>query len=442
MPTTASVLAILLEQTDRTRQSSKAEIERFIEESEQKIISLESQICTLVALRDRERACVDSLRHIISPIRTLPIELLIEIFLLAITDNSLRRTIHDRIRDAHHITQLYADGLEGWLARSAPLTVPVSLRLGHRIVINPCTLELLIRIAPPSALLALLDSLEVLDLSLIGTDYEMTERPAFAMVPRLRKMSITIYSDEPDVLIPWAQLTYLTLDCDTLDIILDIMTHCTALTHASIGTRAMHNYIGAHRPLLALCHLHTLSLQFICSELMVHFLGSVSAPALQELHLNASDLSDSIQFEKPLAFLVRSPNITRLDVRCGSVGPTSHEVIVVLRHTPRLTHLELHDRRSLDDTLFDVLSYKAGVAPLVPHLHSLVLDRVVDPDGFAEEALEHMLASRWQADGEVTSGPPTVARWSYVGVGGYRYSEQLMNTVEMLQRKGLPLELI
>ncbi|KAJ6466201.1 hypothetical protein C8R45DRAFT_839520, partial [Mycena sanguinolenta] len=100
MPT--SVRAILVEQTERTRQSSKADIERFIKESQLKIASLESQICTFVQLRDRERTCVDSLRYIISPIRTLPIELLVEVFRLAIDDET-------HVEDTHRISQVCSD---------------------------------------------------------------------------------------------------------------------------------------------------------------------------------------------------------------------------------------------------------------------------------------------------------------------------------------------
>ncbi|KAF7357514.1 F-box domain-containing protein [Mycena sanguinolenta] len=111
MLTTVSVRAILLEQIERTRQSSKADIERFIEESERKIISLELQIGLLrvklqrfrplVELQDRERACIESLRYIIAPIRTLPIELLVEIF-----RHAIRQHVNDSFRDAHRITQV------------------------------------------------------------------------------------------------------------------------------------------------------------------------------------------------------------------------------------------------------------------------------------------------------------------------------------------------
>ncbi|KAJ6466269.1 hypothetical protein C8R45DRAFT_776956, partial [Mycena sanguinolenta] len=85
--------------------SSKADIARFIEESERKITSLESQIRSLVELRDREWACLDSLRYLMSPIRGLPIELLVEIFRLAIDDKT-------HVEDAYRISQICADWRE------------------------------------------------------------------------------------------------------------------------------------------------------------------------------------------------------------------------------------------------------------------------------------------------------------------------------------------
>ncbi|KAJ6501937.1 hypothetical protein C8R45DRAFT_818460, partial [Mycena sanguinolenta] len=79
---------LILEQRERTRKSSRADIERFIQESESKISSLESQISALVQLRDREGVCVTTLRDLIAPIHTLPVELLLEIFELAIRAGS------------------------------------------------------------------------------------------------------------------------------------------------------------------------------------------------------------------------------------------------------------------------------------------------------------------------------------------------------------------
>ncbi|KAF8208411.1 hypothetical protein K438DRAFT_273648 [Mycena galopus ATCC 62051] len=94
--------AIVLEQTERTRQSSRADIQQLIEESELKITSLELQISALVDLRDRERACVAALRHINSPIRTLPVELLAQVFHLSINHDTY-------IKDVFLISQVCGD---------------------------------------------------------------------------------------------------------------------------------------------------------------------------------------------------------------------------------------------------------------------------------------------------------------------------------------------
>ncbi|KAF7357522.1 hypothetical protein MSAN_01348500 [Mycena sanguinolenta] len=115
---------------------------------------------------------------------------------------------------------------------------------------------------------------------------------------------------------------------------------------------------------------------------------------------------------------MQSPNITRLELQCGWCAPTSHELINALEHTVDLTHLKLAHpfKHSLDDILLDALTCKDGFAPLIPHLHNLVLYRIMDKDGFAREALERMLVSRWPADAEITlhSGSPAVARWTHV----------------------------
>ncbi|KAJ6466219.1 hypothetical protein C8R45DRAFT_1106478 [Mycena sanguinolenta] len=493
MPTTISVPLILLEQIERTRQSSKADIERFIEESKRKILSLDLQIGVLrvkserfrplVELREREYACVKSLRYIIAPIRTLPIELLVEIF-----RHAIRHHVNNGIRDVHHITQvcshwrkvahaapplwtgpicidlsdgrrqLYVDGLEAWLARSASLNIPISLEVNGS-TIDPRTVELVLGIAPrlrslrcdsclPMSFISRLaacrlDNLEELGLPrLADRDPNMSEFPALTMVPRLRKSRMSIQSDEPHILIPWAQLTDLNLDSNSLDIILGTMVKCTALIYASIHTSSSSVHIGAQRSPLTFCHLHILSLRFDCPQSMAQFLGSVSTPALEELDLSFLRIQRRVKLEVPLAaFLARSPNITRLRIACGLRGLPSHHLIAVLGRTPRLTYLRLAflHRHSLDDALLGALSYKDGVVPLVPHLRNLDLVAIKE-DGFTTVAFEHMLASRWHADAEATSAPPAVARWSHVVLWD-EYSQRLMDSMEMLQHKGLPLEI-
>ncbi|KAJ6466200.1 hypothetical protein C8R45DRAFT_1020855, partial [Mycena sanguinolenta] len=268
------------------------------------------------------------------------------------------------------------------------------------------------------------------------------------MAPRLRKLNMTIYSNGRlgHVLIfPWSQLTDVTFDSDSPDVILSILVQCPTLTHASICTADWP--LSATAPLASmviacpLVHLRTLSFVFGLPEHGMRFLGSLSAPALKTLRLDFLRMRFGMQSKVSLpAFLMHSPDITQLEIR-GSRSLTSHELIATLQHTTRLTHLELGyvDRHCVDDALIDALSYHDGVAPLVPHLQELVL-REIEEDGFTPQNLERMLVSRWSADMELTpqSVLPAVARWTRVELWG-QYSEDLAGRVQMLQVKGLPL---
>jgi hypothetical protein len=221
IPFPIRVRAAVIEQTKRTRTSSKVDIERLIEESESKMTSLES-----LELRERERACVAALRYLISPICTLPVELLTEIFGLAIHDDThikdafrVSQVCSDWRRVAHGTPrlwnrnfrvdlasvdsdELYADGLKDWLARSAPLPVPITW-CGQEIISCRSSEEVL-RIAPrwrsldseftsPSWLVSRLaecqlESLEALALT-IPSNTDRSPVLAFT-VPRLRKLSL------------------------------------------------------------------------------------------------------------------------------------------------------------------------------------------------------------------------------------------------------------
>ncbi|KAJ7268118.1 hypothetical protein B0H12DRAFT_94613 [Mycena haematopus] len=119
------------------------------------------------------------------------------------------------------------------------------------------------------------------------------------------------------------------------------------------------------------------------------------------------------------AFQLRAPNITNLKLYCSSL--TLDDLRTALRHAPSLTHLELvRCPACVDDTLIDALCHKAGVSPLVPHLHDLCLD---DSAGnFTKDNLVGMITSRWWTDAELALCliPPAVARWTRVELWGNR----------------------
>ncbi|KAF7363812.1 hypothetical protein MSAN_01039100 [Mycena sanguinolenta] len=274
----------LLEQKERTKNSSRADIQRFIEQSELQIISLESQITALVELCDRERICIAALRHLHSPIHILPIELLVEIFELTFreythikdvfrisqvcsdwrqvtrsTPQLWARPIHLDPRnnqDRRGSNLLHADDLKAWLLRSAPLAVPVSLVLDYESADHGISDEVLTT-APRWRSLHLdgpfytsmpflsrlaqakLENLEELVPLRFSKDVDLAAFPSFTSVPRLKKLFMQIHSKALPILLPWAQLIDLTLVSDFLRLTLDILAQCTELTRATIHTTAL-----------------------------------------------------------------------------------------------------------------------------------------------------------------------------------------------------------
>ncbi|KAF7357629.1 F-box domain-containing protein [Mycena sanguinolenta] len=468
--------------------SSKEDIERLIQGSQLRISSLDSQIKSLVEIRDRERACVAALRYLISPIHTLPVELLIEIFKLSIDDvthiedafrisqvcSHWRRTAHNSPRlwtrplevdvgKSKKSTRAYADGLKTWLGRSAPLPLDITLLLDSTGV-SRRILEEVLRISlrwrallfdwegyepPPLSLVSRLaecrlDSLEELDLGrdAIVRDIDIPDLPSFAAAPNLQVLTICIESNALICGMPWAQLIYLHLECySSPDDALDILAQCANLESASIRIRGWESDgLAANRDMITLTNLDDLSIPFCgLEEHVTPFFGSLSAPALTTLSLDFSDMQGGLQWTKAYLteFQLRAPNITRLVFHYG--GLTPEDFTTALRYTPSLAELELNACHYFDNTVISALSYEDEVKPLASCLHHLVLSHI--HERFTADNLAGMLASRWWTDASelATRLDPPVVRWTYLNFEGFR--GQLRDRMAVLQREGLPIRL-
>ncbi|KAJ7359215.1 hypothetical protein DFH08DRAFT_1074752 [Mycena albidolilacea] len=464
-----SARQIFLEETARTRRSSKKEMKEFIKESESKITSLDSQIAALVERRERERSVLASLQCISAPIRTVPVELLAEIFTLIMREEAqhlshfkqafwLSHVCAHWREVANTIPRLWIgpivvanprilpmaedasiDVMQNWLSRSAPLSVPVLITIRRRQDETsdiPLVLEELLRIShrwgslhirgsPPPALLRRLveqgkDSLEGLFLSnLDGPPYILS----LNTTPRHRQVSIlgtTLLE------MPWAQLTDLTLNIS--DDPSSILAQCTHLITASLVVHAVLTVLTQRSTsTFTLYHLRSL---FLChvgsSEFFMHRL---CAPALENLHVGQAKWTEA----RFAAFLLRSPNITQLEISRSHLTPDALRVI--LTYTPSLTHLSLTDHPHLE-TLLNALRYEEGTIPLVPHLHNLVL-RCSSPG----QDLRTTIASRWWTDTELVSlsSPPAVARWTSVQVKSWSHGavERFAKTMADMVHQGL-----
>ncbi|KAJ7242570.1 hypothetical protein B0H12DRAFT_1236705 [Mycena haematopus] len=413
-----SMRSIVLDQRERTMNSTKADVERFIEESELKITSLESQISALAELRDCERACIAALTYLISPIHTLPV-LLAEIFELSIGDYTpmdvfpISQVCSDW-RQVSHSTprlwkdtvvclqpsrsgkeqQIYMDGLKAWLARSAPLTIPVYLvELGSGSGDHYIPGEVL-RTAPrwrslhfnstyPSLFLIsqlaeskLVESLEELSLGSITAHVDPTTFPSFTIVPQLRKLSVHFSTNALPTLMPWAQLTHLDLRADFPNIALDVLGQCPNLLRVAVTTAGWDVLPEARQDIIPLSHLHFLSFYFSgWAGHVTPFLDRLSTPVLDNLCLQMGDASIAWTQASLTAFQLRAPNFTQLTLHCSSL--TSDDLRTAIRHAPFLTRLHLTwCLACIDDALIDALCYKAGVIPLVPNLRILRLENI------------------------------------------------------------------
>ncbi|KAF7346024.1 F-box domain-containing protein [Mycena sanguinolenta] len=440
MTTTSSfsVRAIL----QKAREYSKVELERRVEESEMKIKSLEKQLAALMELRDRERALVATLKSLLSPIRTMPPELLAEIFEHAIGDDT-------HIKDVFRMSQVcsewrqvaqrtprlwtgrisvtldnkgdqweqaYIDGWKTWLSRSAALPIPITLTLESADIHHDLLEEVLktasrwrsLRLDFPDHGLTLvrqlaqsgLDSLEEIDLGRTSFIEPLDGViPSCTTAPRLRKLGMSISSSLP-ILVPWANLTDLTLH---------------DLLKVSVRTVGWPVLPQARQHNLALNYLRTLSFA-LCedAEHFAPFFSNLSAPALQELCLNFGGMCTLERWVEAhfTVFQLQAPNITSLDFQYAEL--VSDELIAAIRHAPALTHLKLFRCPGFDEGVIDALRYEDGVTPLVPHLHYLVLESM--EHYLLDNILASMIATRWWTDATLASRsvPPAVARWTHV----------------------------
>ncbi|KAF7365295.1 hypothetical protein MVEN_00401300 [Mycena venus] len=348
------------------------------------------------------------------------------------------------------------DGMRGWLARSAPLSVPVSIEAVRRVQTQrtegiPAIFEELLKISPrwysltirgphsPAFLKRLShhekDSLEEVDLGWsVDSLCDSATVLSLGATPRLRRVSMT---SSTRFVIPFAQLTTLALTCAEFlpDASLDILAQCGNLVEASFYVSSWIELPVPRTDILTLHHLRTLSLDvFIDSRYFAPFLNGICAPALEKFCLASS--ATIVWPETLTAFQLRSPNITLLEIRYSA--PTSDDLRVALSHAPLLTHLELIDCLEIDDALIHTLHYSDGVTPLVPRLRSLILD--VRANVLSENVMASMIASRWWTDEQLASlsRPPAVARWTHVRLK-HVFSDSFVDTMKDLHRQGLDM---
>ncbi|KAJ6455425.1 hypothetical protein C8R45DRAFT_1082475 [Mycena sanguinolenta] len=442
-------------------QTFEAQAKILIKASEDNIARIESQIRDLERLRDQERGNIARLRMAIAPVSKLPAELLAEIFLLVRDDDYLfwRKRIIQRVqalcqvcaywrRVAHTTPRLWTERLtinlaktptaayvshvKEWLGRSAPIQIPVDLKISSKGVDAGPLIDVMTNIVhrwgsanldlPSLSVLscisgASLKSLEYLCLRLPSGDVKHHERSRpFLTAQRLDGVSLTTNCTSR-LLMPWAQLTDIDVHDPSPQECLDTLVHCTTVVSAQFSTCAWSDFPDlSQRQITTLGRLKVLSVSFHSpGDFIAPFFVCLALPALSKLTLSL-DMEHTWPSAEFTQFQLRSSNIERLSIGMSSME--SPDLLAVLQNAPLLVALDMeYCLYSFDDSIVSSLQYSATDAVhLVPKLEHLSLSYA--DTHFDEDALADMIQSRWWTDEQLLSLPssPKVSRWSYVHI--------------------------
>ncbi|KAJ6623154.1 hypothetical protein B0H10DRAFT_2011453 [Mycena sp. CBHHK59/15] len=390
---------------------------RRIEECEENIARIDSQIRDLVRLRDRERGIIASLRLFICPIRTLPCELLTDIFRLILALCQVcaywRKVAQTDPRLWAHLElpilipkkgEMILAATEMFMERSAPLPIPVSLRLNSPTA-SVVDLQLAARMlgvahrwrtftfsgSPLDGLKFLsqipstaLKQLERLDLRLCGRGMDYYHST---------QSNITVFLSAPRL----CSLTHLALRDDSTQVCFDVLVRCPNIVSATLKS------LGWPKPAFAaaanvepviLAHLTFLDIYMELGETGEHFtpfFRRLQLPVLRTLALSVYDNNDLLQWSERYfsLFQTHSPLIEHLTIEFSA-----------LHHAPALTHLEL-------------CCFARLPAPR-PQTDTLMLGSVGGE--FDELSFQEMIESRWWTDDRLLTmtPPPSVARFKCV----------------------------
>ncbi|KAJ7103016.1 hypothetical protein B0H15DRAFT_188771 [Mycena belliarum] len=299
-----------------------------------------------------------------------------------------------------------------------------------------------------------LNILESVDLPLLGestADPLPSKLTTFLGAPRLRSVELEA-QHLPFLPMPWSQLTHLTLTGHhSPQPCLDTLILCPQLVVAELemmGWPHSDSPPASDIGTVTLPHLEKLGLNLQImteGEHLMPLLRLLNLPALNTLILDLDD--DAEYFSWSLLdftqFQLRSPHIERIDLI--SCNPDSDDLEILLLYAVGLKHLKLIDcPNCINDSLFVGLLYDASdPVHLAPKLETLVVEST-DSD-FDEDNLDVMIRSRWWTDDELHDmpEPPAVARWKRLqfGMGDQHFSSYFIeHIVEHCRAQGLNIQ--
>ncbi|KAJ7606074.1 hypothetical protein FB45DRAFT_1068901 [Roridomyces roridus] len=465
------------------------QVKQLIQTAEESIARIDSQIRDLLRLRDRERGVIAALKFVAAPIRKLPAELLVDIFLRAASDANDEGRLRKVLAISHvcaHWNRLacttpqlwnqcllpnltkapsesYLATTKSFLERSAPLPIPVRIEYQFEAAL-PLS-QLLFGFAPrwkslsfshsqitnlrqlPMDALQRLESIDLWDTEEIPPHSPIV---VFLGAPRLHTVILDC-RNHTRILMPWSQLTKLVIRCflKPAQDCLGILIQCESIVSADIsGILLLQDRDpGGSVQTSTLARLKELCLGFdpvgAVEQPLTPFFASLALPALTKLTIRLDSGTEAIWSPEELtSFQRRSPNMEHLELVGLSI--TSYGLVTLVTNSPSLIHLELHlcfdNEDAVDSTLQRLRYTSTHLVHAAPRLRNLyIIERFGD---FDETALEDMIFSRWWTDEQLASMPvpPRVARLETVHICSYsdlEYSKEFLEKMKQLREEGL-----
>ncbi|KAJ7622471.1 hypothetical protein FB45DRAFT_870657 [Roridomyces roridus] len=332
--------------------------------------------------------------------------------------------------DREYLGRSYKEGLETQLVRSAPCLLSLSLHQKNttmpgasffkgvmdqtaRRILNLCVNA---PCFPPFDLSpGTFEALERLSISNAG--HQARPVTVFEHSPWLKQFvfhSSRFFSGIRLFQMPWAQLTALVVEDESLGACREILTQCTNLITAGIITSLWWDDLldAAHSSLVALPFLKTLAVSFnnaSSTEIsgLTAFLSPLALPSLITLEIG---FSEQLEETWPTAVLSdfqgRSPKIESMSFDHSFCD--TEDMLRLLRQSPALKSLDLtRNFRCVTDDLLRALRYdESEPTPLAPQLQDMTLSL----GECTQSLLEDTIRSRWWTDATLPSPEPRIKR--------------------------------
>ncbi|KAJ7919336.1 hypothetical protein B0H13DRAFT_2268604 [Mycena leptocephala] len=355
----------------------------------------------------------------------------------------------------------YFKYIETWLARSAPLPVPVSLDWGNfrtldeferavDIVFCVATRWKTLYISTSANVYATTRALRALAHLPDGMLQALTEvtlhlssfvrspkvLSVFMSAARLRRVELRVEPETADLVsVPWAQLTHITLTRTTLRACFAALAECTNIISVCIEAVQYEHDRALSMSMATATLPHLATLHVWVSPALIHGLRHLVLPSLKTpelLHDHYLAWPPPETFEP---FLLGVPTLQHLRLNLyGARVLSSADLCVLLRCMPALTTLELvHPCIAIDNTLLDALHANIPcTAVLLPQLETLSLE--CNTEVGAEGSLSALIASRWRTDNAVR-----LKRILYKGRG--TFGQTLKEALDAYRAEGLDVEI-